>query len=473
MLFRSSFVIADLSCPLHDGLRSARRRSKLLWSTPARAASMADVFLSYSKPDVADARMLAALLEANGYTVWWDTNLEGGEQFRKKIASELATARAVVVIWTKSSVASDWVQSEAGRALGDQKLVPIRSSEIGYKEIPPPFENRHTLKANQTEEILAAVAAQLAKPAAPGPWLMILRHELLLWAGVIGGAFTMMAMVSGTLTLSPAIKWILSNWSELLRSFWQALLFFNVEVSPYDAELLTVGLLMTSAVFYATSRRSSSAGQKSFTTDAHKLCVAWPFSVFLPLLTLLLSLFSIFVIITIGSFQITAREELEDAKDRERAVYRAFVHRPECAEILTTLFGRLGSGQTVTISNSDQVEIDDCLESALTTGWSERDRSLITFPPKIEHGHGSVWVPFLDSARGGWFLTLLFGAMLTPILLPFVLYLIVRSIVPLKLQVPVLSRRLWRTLALFGGILILNFLALKLGDLLKGLPAHL
>jgi len=81
---------------------------------------MADVFLSYSKPDVADARMLAALLEANGYTVWWDTNLEGGEQFRKKIASELATARAVVVIWTKSSVASDWVQSEAGRALGDQ-----------------------------------------------------------------------------------------------------------------------------------------------------------------------------------------------------------------------------------------------------------------------------------------------------------------------------------------------------------------
>ena len=70
-------------------------------------------------------------------------------------------------------------------------------------------------------------------------------------------------------------------------------------------------------------------------------------------------------------------------------------------------------------------------------------------------------------------MTLLFGAMLTPILLPFVLYLIVRSIVPLKLQVPVLSRRLWRTLALFGGILILNFLALKLGDLLKGLPAHL
>lgn len=85
--------------------------------------------------------MLSELLEANGYTVWWDTNLAGGEMFREMIASELAQARAVIAVWTKNSVTSVWVQSEAGRALGDRKLIPVRSSEIENNDIPPPFEN--------------------------------------------------------------------------------------------------------------------------------------------------------------------------------------------------------------------------------------------------------------------------------------------------------------------------------------------
>ena len=213
-----------LSKAVDHRLQAAGRRSKLFQSTPARAAPMADVFISYSKQDVTDARMLAALLEANGYTVWWDNSLIGGEQFRGKIASELAAARAVVVIWTKTSVASDWVQSEAGRALGDQKLVPVRSSEIEYNEIPPPFENRHTLKLNQTEQILAAIAAQLAKPVSAGPWRKALRRELLLWIGVFGGAVTLLTNISGIIKLSNAATWLLSNWGALLKQFWHALL---------------------------------------------------------------------------------------------------------------------------------------------------------------------------------------------------------------------------------------------------------
>jgi hypothetical protein len=35
---------------------------------------MADIFISYSKNDHDQARMLAAFLEAEGYSVWWDTN---------------------------------------------------------------------------------------------------------------------------------------------------------------------------------------------------------------------------------------------------------------------------------------------------------------------------------------------------------------------------------------------------------------
>lgn len=61
---------------------------------------MADIFISYSKMDHDEARMLAAFLEAEGYSVWWDTNLISGEAFRKTIMTELGRARAAIVIWS-------------------------------------------------------------------------------------------------------------------------------------------------------------------------------------------------------------------------------------------------------------------------------------------------------------------------------------------------------------------------------------
>jgi hypothetical protein len=36
---------------------------------------MADIFISYSSEDRDQARILAAFLEAEGYSVWWDTGV--------------------------------------------------------------------------------------------------------------------------------------------------------------------------------------------------------------------------------------------------------------------------------------------------------------------------------------------------------------------------------------------------------------
>jgi len=101
---------------------------------------MADIFISYSKEDRDQARLLAAFLEAEGYSVWWDASLLSGEDFRKLIMTELGRARAAIVIWTEKSIQSDWVQSEAGRAHADRKLIPIKSKALSYRDIPPPFE---------------------------------------------------------------------------------------------------------------------------------------------------------------------------------------------------------------------------------------------------------------------------------------------------------------------------------------------
>ena len=87
---------------------------------------MADIFISYSKKDAAEARFIAAQLEAQGYSVWWDTNLETGDEFRQEITKQLDDAKAVIVLWTENSVKSVWVNAEASRAHSDRKLVPLK-----------------------------------------------------------------------------------------------------------------------------------------------------------------------------------------------------------------------------------------------------------------------------------------------------------------------------------------------------------
>ena len=48
-------------------------------------SAMADVFISYAKADRPLALKLAAMLEAEGWKVWWDTSLIPGDDFRNEI----------------------------------------------------------------------------------------------------------------------------------------------------------------------------------------------------------------------------------------------------------------------------------------------------------------------------------------------------------------------------------------------------
>src|SRR5262245_5561699 len=44
--------------------------------------AMTDIFISYSKADHTLALKLSALLEAEGWNVWWDRNLSAGDVYR-------------------------------------------------------------------------------------------------------------------------------------------------------------------------------------------------------------------------------------------------------------------------------------------------------------------------------------------------------------------------------------------------------
>ncbi len=86
---------------------------------------MADIFISYSGADKSIVKALATLLEEKGWTTWWDRHIPIGQRFDNVIETELHNARCVIVIWTKQSVASEWVKNEASEALQRGVLVPI------------------------------------------------------------------------------------------------------------------------------------------------------------------------------------------------------------------------------------------------------------------------------------------------------------------------------------------------------------
>ena len=91
---------------------------------------MADVFISYAREDEPKARQLADALTARGWGVWWDRAITPGEVFSRVIQRELEAAPCVVVLWSRASIASEYVQDEATVAKERGALVPALIDDV-------------------------------------------------------------------------------------------------------------------------------------------------------------------------------------------------------------------------------------------------------------------------------------------------------------------------------------------------------
>lgn len=98
---------------------------------------MADVFLSYARPNLNDAMRIAECLRAAGYSVWYDESLPAHRAYTDVIAEQLDAASAVLVLWSTDAAASQWVRSEANRARETGRLVQLRLDEA---RLPMPFD---------------------------------------------------------------------------------------------------------------------------------------------------------------------------------------------------------------------------------------------------------------------------------------------------------------------------------------------
>ncbi|MES2137189.1 MAG: TIR domain-containing protein [Pseudomonadota bacterium] len=159
------------------------------------------LFLSYAHSDRAKAQRLAAVIGENGYTVWWDALIEGGTRYAKSIDEALAAADAVLVLWSKASIDSDWVRDEAAQGRDRHRLVPLSLDgslpPLGFRQYQMIDLSgwRGRADAPQLVAVRRAVAAALGEEPAPlqGPAAARFTRR----QAVAGGTLAVAAIASG------------------------------------------------------------------------------------------------------------------------------------------------------------------------------------------------------------------------------------------------------------------------------------
>lgn len=94
---------------------------------PSGFGHVEDVFLSYSSQDREreTLRRLVTAFEQSGLSVFWDRKIPPGMTWRSMIQDRITQAKAIVVVWTKDSVESEWVHEEADHGRAREILFPV------------------------------------------------------------------------------------------------------------------------------------------------------------------------------------------------------------------------------------------------------------------------------------------------------------------------------------------------------------
>lgn len=144
---------------------------------------MADIFISYFKPEHFLTKALADDLEAAGFSVWWDTNLLGDDSFRRVIDDEIEACTRAIIIWTPQSITRQWVVAEADHANRLGKLINTVALGVDINRLPKPFGNINALALEDRQKIIATVQRAKDRGALAAHTLSDARNKL-----PIGGA---------------------------------------------------------------------------------------------------------------------------------------------------------------------------------------------------------------------------------------------------------------------------------------------
>jgi hypothetical protein len=98
---------------------------------------MANIFISHSHKNKEFANRIAIDLKAFGYSVWLDSNeFRVGDKVHKRIEKGIQEINCFLVVLSKDSVNSEWVNLEISAAIEREKDVHILPILYEYCEIP-------------------------------------------------------------------------------------------------------------------------------------------------------------------------------------------------------------------------------------------------------------------------------------------------------------------------------------------------
>ena len=86
---------------------------------------VSDVFISCTRENETEAKLIAKAIENHGWSVWWDRTIPVGRVFDEVIEEAIDNARNIIVFWSRHSVGSSWVKSEAEEGAERGVLIPI------------------------------------------------------------------------------------------------------------------------------------------------------------------------------------------------------------------------------------------------------------------------------------------------------------------------------------------------------------
>jgi TIR domain len=131
---------------------------------------MSDIFISYARENREQAELLAGIFEQQNWSVWWDKVIPPGRKYADVIGAELASAKAVVVLWSRASVVSDWVKDEAQEGVNRNILIPALVDKV-----QPPYGFRQVQTADlcdwdgssshpELQSLVRGIAGLISKP---------------------------------------------------------------------------------------------------------------------------------------------------------------------------------------------------------------------------------------------------------------------------------------------------------------------
>jgi len=156
---------------------------------------MANVFISYADEDGLIARELTRKLEAEGQSVFRDHAIAAGDEFTTTIKRALSEAAVVVVLLSRNSNRSQWVEAELRSALqSGHVIIPVLLDEEATDNwVWPLISDRHAIRIDspaQIGEVVREVSRVLGTvPQAPrtprARWLILLVAVLSAVAGAL------------------------------------------------------------------------------------------------------------------------------------------------------------------------------------------------------------------------------------------------------------------------------------------------